>query len=249
MTGDADEMRRHLERATELGAETGLPAARCESLALLAVHAARLGASGPDEELLGAAERSAITALDLASSLSGHPPWPAQARAALATVALARGRIDEAADHARSALGLLQAALHEDAYLDVLLPATNALVAADAAEAEQARAHLRLTLAMVVQRTLDEDVRVRWLRGPVGRELSRLAGPIAAEPAEGHDAEDGSDDAFLRRLVQGKTNAEIASELGIDEDALTRRLSELFARIGASSRAEATAFAFQQRVL
>jgi DNA-binding CsgD family transcriptional regulator len=250
MTGDADEMRRHLERATELGAETGLPAARCESLALLAVHAARLGASGPDEELLGAAERSAITALDLASSLSGHPPWPAQARAALATVALARGRIDEAADHARSALGLLQSALHEDAYLDVLLPATDVLVAADAPEAEQARAHLRLTLAMVVQRTLDEDVRVRWLRGPVGREVSRLAGPIAAEPAEGPaEAEDGSDDALLQRLVQGKTNTEIASELGIDEDVLTRRLSELFARIGASSRAEATAFAFQQRVL
>jgi DNA-binding NarL/FixJ family response regulator len=144
----------------------------------------------------------------------------------------------------------LQSALHEDAYLDVLLPATDVLVAADAPEAEQARAHLRLTLAMVVQRTLDEDVRVRWLRGPVGREVSRLAGPIAAEPAEGPaEAEDGSDDALLQRLVQGKTNTEIASELGIDEDALTRRLSELFARIGASSRAEATAFAFQQRVL
>ncbi|MGZ4125088.1 MAG: LuxR C-terminal-related transcriptional regulator, partial [Actinomycetota bacterium] len=131
-----------------------------------------------------------------------------------------------------------------------LLPATDALVAAGAPEAEQARAHLRLTLAMVVQRTLDEDVRVRWLRGPVGRELTRLAGPIATEPVEGHEeAEDGSDDALLQRLVQGKTNAEIASDLGIDEDALTRRLSELFARIGASSRAEATAFAFQQRVL
>jgi DNA-binding NarL/FixJ family response regulator len=50
-------------------------------------------------------------------------------------------------------------------------------------------------------------------------------------------------------LVQGKTNREIAEEMGIDEQAVTRRLGELFARIGASSRAEATAFAFQERVL
>jgi DNA-binding NarL/FixJ family response regulator len=49
--------------------------------------------------------------------------------------------------------------------------------------------------------------------------------------------------------MQGKTNREIAEELGIDEAAVTRRLGELFATIGASSRAEATAFAFQQGVL
>jgi DNA-binding NarL/FixJ family response regulator len=49
--------------------------------------------------------------------------------------------------------------------------------------------------------------------------------------------------------VQGKTNGEIAEELGVDEQAVTRRLSELFARLGASSRAEATAIAFHQRVL
>jgi DNA-binding NarL/FixJ family response regulator len=103
---------------------------------------------------------------------------------------------------------------------------------------------------MVVQRTLDEEVRVRWLRGPAGRDLGRLAGPIAARPADEHDETAGrSDEALLQRLVQGKTNAEIASELGIDQDALTRRLGELFAQIGASSRAEATAFAFSQRVL
>jgi DNA-binding NarL/FixJ family response regulator len=49
--------------------------------------------------------------------------------------------------------------------------------------------------------------------------------------------------------VQGKTNREIAEELGVDETAVTRRLAELYARIGASSRAEATALAFRQNVL
>jgi DNA-binding NarL/FixJ family response regulator len=49
--------------------------------------------------------------------------------------------------------------------------------------------------------------------------------------------------------VQGKTNAEIAGELGIDEAAVARRLGELYVTIGASSRADATAFAFRERVL
>jgi DNA-binding NarL/FixJ family response regulator len=49
--------------------------------------------------------------------------------------------------------------------------------------------------------------------------------------------------------VQGKTNHEIAEEIGLDEQAVARRLGELFARMGASSRAEATALAFRQRVL
>jgi DNA-binding CsgD family transcriptional regulator len=114
------------------------------------------------------------------------------------------------------------------------------------------RPYLQLTLAMVAQRTLDEDVRVRWLRGPLGRELTRLAGPIASVPSgQGGDGApvDAADTALLQSLVQGKTNVEIAEELGIDEQAVTRRLGELFARIGASSRAEATAFAFHERVL
>jgi len=86
--------------------------------------------------------------------------------------------------------------------------------------------------------------------------MTRLAGPIkyAFNDADGNghpsgdDAED-QDAQLLRSLVQGKTNREIGEEIGIDEQAVTRRLAELFARIGASSRAEATALAFQQRVL
>ena len=49
--------------------------------------------------------------------------------------------------------------------------------------------------------------------------------------------------------MRGKTNREIAEELGIDEPAVTRRLNELFATIGVSSRADATAFAFREHVL
>ena len=146
--------------------------------------------------------------------------------------------------------------MHEDRYLDVVLPVANALMESGAPEWEAMQSQLRLTLAMIAQRTMDEDVRVRWFRGPTGREMTRLAGPIedasivadGTGPREGGGAED-EDAQLLRSLVQGKTNREIAEEIGIDEQAVTRRLGELFARIGASSRAEATAFAFHQRVL
>jgi DNA-binding NarL/FixJ family response regulator len=53
----------------------------------------------------------------------------------------------------------------------------------------------------------------------------------------------------LRSLIQGRTNEEIAQELGVDEQVVVRRLGQLFTRIGASSRAEATAFAFRERVV
>jgi DNA-binding NarL/FixJ family response regulator len=109
-------------------------------------------------------------------------------------------------------------------------------------------------LAMIAQRTLDEDVRVKWFRGPWGRELTSLAGliqPPAGNAASGQAAltVDEGDEALLRLLIEGRTNREIADELGVGEDVVTRRLGEMFARIGASSRAEATAFAFRERVV
>jgi DNA-binding NarL/FixJ family response regulator len=81
--------------------------------------------------------------------------------------------------------------------------------------------------------------------------MAALAGPIdavASADADGEAPPDG-DAHLLQSLVQGKTNTEIAGELGIDELAVERRLGELFATIGASSRADATAFAFRERVL
>jgi DNA-binding NarL/FixJ family response regulator len=120
-----------------------------------------------------------------------------------------------------------------------------------APEWETVRQYLQISLAMIAQRTIDEDVRVRWFRAPAGREMTRLAGPIETIPAAGAsgNGHDAADTELLRNLVQGRTNREIAEEMGIDEQAVNRRLGELFARIGASSRAEATAFAFRDRVV
>jgi hypothetical protein len=250
--GNAEGMRTHLERAVQQATDSGQIAARCEALARLAVESSRLGVQQSDEELMSLAERSAVEASALFTTMPGHAPWGAQADAARARVALARGRTEEATTFARAAGDALQAARHEDLNLDILLPGARVLMETGAPEWEEGvRPYVQLSLAMIAQRTIDEDVRVRWLRGPLGREMAALAGPIdtvAASDGDGNAPAEGND-LLLQSLVQGKTNAEIADELGMDEQAVERRLGELFATIGASSRADATAFAFRERVL
>jgi DNA-binding NarL/FixJ family response regulator len=254
-TGDVVGMRAHLERAVQLATEQGLAAARCEALALLALKAAWWGAENDDQELLDVAREAATEAKQLAELLPGHPPWRAQADAALARVALARGSGEEAVRSAMSALAHLQSALQEDIHVEILLPVAEVVMAAGShAEQQLVQFFLQLMLAMTAQRTLDEEVRVRWFRGPVGRPLVELAGSLeemAMHPSE-MDAGpplDQADTQLLRWLTEGLTNREIAERLGEEETVVARRLGEMFARIGTPSRSEATAFAFRERVV
>jgi len=248
--GDVAGMREHLERAVELATASGQVAARCEATARLAVESARLGAEHGDEVLLDVAERAGRQVQEFALLVSGHPPWPAQAEAALATVALSRGQHAEAADLALSAASRLQAAMQEDLHADVLLSIGRVLQATAAPEWVEFREYIQRSLAMIAQRTIDEAIRVRWFRGPLGRALTELAGQIDMVTVDAGAAGKTDDESvLLRSLIHGRTNQEIAEDMGIDEDAVTRQLGELFARIGASSRAEATAFAFREGVL
>jgi len=112
-----------------------------------------------------------------------------------------------------------------------------------------------LTLALLAQRMLDEDVRVRWFRGPVGRELTRLAGPVQIRGDSNGGAQSGivplgeAETRLLRLLSEGRTNSEIASELGSTEELVSRQLAELFVKIGASSRADATVAALMGKLV
>ncbi len=104
------------------------------------------------------------------------------------------------------------------------------------------------------QRILDEDIRVRWFRGPVGRELTRLAGPLQLPSAEPKAASQGpglADDEtkLLQFLTEGRANREIAAALDQTEDEVALRLAALYAKIGASSRAEATAAALMGKLV
>jgi len=255
--GDPEGMQKHLERAVQVATEGGRPAARCEALARLALEASALGAERADSDLLGLAERSARDAKELMGVLPGHPTWGAEADAALARVALARGEQDAAAEAARSAFGALGAAHRQDVFLGIILPAAGVLlVSGTEEERELIGSRLTLYAALIAQRITDEGVRVRWFRGPVGRELSRLTGRSHDEGVvDGAtrippDAGLGEDDTrLLWLLIEAKTNREIASELEVSEDDVARQLAEMYARIGVSSRGEAAVLAFRERMV
>ncbi len=269
--GDAEGMRRHLEQAVAMADGGGGASARCEALACLAIEAARLVVSGmsdgsaaaegsaPDPALVELVEQSAARVKELQVLLPGHAPWEAQADAALATIALARGDIGAAVIAGGAAFQALQAGLHEDTSLEIVIPAARAVFAGAPPEVQGfVRDFLRSTLSRIAQGTADESIRVRWLTGPIGRELVELAGPmdapaleaaVGAEPGSAAPAAGTSLDDRERRLLQllteGRTNAEIAAELEVTEQEVAQRLTRLFARLGTSSRAEATSLAFR----
>jgi DNA-binding CsgD family transcriptional regulator len=255
-SGNTEQMREHLARAVELATEQGQPAARCEALAELASQAARHGKESGDEALLELAEDSAREALALLPVIPGHPAWGAKANAALARVKLARGQEAEALEAARAALAALDAARREDPSFDILLPAAEVLMAlGDAEEATSMRERLHLMLVIMAQRILDEDVRVRWFRTPTGRELARLAGPLDEQAAATHEAQSStsglsSEEArLLQLLTEGRSNREIADELGESEEDVMRRFAQVYVKIGASSRADATAAALMGKLV
>ena len=268
--GDAAGLRRHLEKAVSLATEQGSGSARCETLARLALEAARLGASTEDTELLTVAARSAEQARDLTGQLPGHSPWFAQAEAALATVALARGDLAAAAAAGGAAMQSLEDGLHEDLNLEVLIPAARAIFAGAPVEQHTpVRRYLEIVLGRIAHGILDESTRVRWLRGPTGRALVELVGPLDMQPgadtertheaasatmgAPGASESGDSPEAplepvethLLHLLTQGLTNHEMAVQLSLTDDELSARLARLLARLGASTRAEATSLAFR----
>jgi DNA-binding NarL/FixJ family response regulator len=53
----------------------------------------------------------------------------------------------------------------------------------------------------------------------------------------------------LRLVVAGKTNKAIAAELVVSERTVDRHVSNIFTKLGVSSRAAATAFAYQHQLV
>jgi DNA-binding CsgD family transcriptional regulator len=250
--GDVDGTRRHLEHAIELATSQGRASARCEAHARYALEASRLGAATGQPDLLELAERSAMAAKEMCALLPGHPLWAPQADAALATIALARGDVPGAVAAAGAAIQALQAASHEDANLEIAIPVGRAMLAGGPPDAQAfVTGHLRLMLSRIAQGTLDEAIRVRWLKGPLGRQLVELAGsfdvgPQTTTPAafDGPDVDD-VDRRLLRLLTEGNTNGEMAEKLGLSEEAVITKLAKLLARLGVANRAEATSLAFK----
>jgi DNA-binding NarL/FixJ family response regulator len=144
--------------------------------------------------------------------------------------------------------------MREDLHLDIVLPAAGAVLAGGSEhEAAAVRARLQFLLPLIAQRIADEDIRVRWFRSPLGRELTSLAGALdagrrAADTSRAAGLSEG-EEALLRLLTQGRTNKEIAEEIGQTEAIVARRLADLYVKIGVSSRAAATATAVMGRLV
>jgi len=105
--------------------------------------------------------------------------------------------------------------------LEILLPAADGVLRGGSEEeAAAVRDRLSLTLALLAQRMLDEDVRVRWFRGPVGRELTRLAGPVQIRGDSNGGAQSGivplgeAEIRLLRLLSEGLEQIGMNTALG-----------------------------------
>jgi DNA-binding NarL/FixJ family response regulator len=96
---------------------------------------------------------------------------------------------------------------------------------------DAARAHLEAALAAFER--LDAQVELARLRGGAAGE----SGPAAALSARERQV--------LGLVAAGRTNRQIASQLGISEHTVARHVSSIFNKTGVSSRTAAGAFAFE----
>lgn len=178
---------------------------------------------------LAGAERSHEELRELAQQLDSDflRGWVGQLRGA---VLLAAGRPDEALPELRRATTLwhqLHAAHHA--------------------------ARTRLLIGLACRELGDEDAALLEIEG-AQRTFRRLGAEPDVRHAAGLLATPGHDHAFgltdrevelLGLLATGKTNREIATDLFISEKTVARHVSNIFNKLGVSSRAAATAYALK----
>jgi class 3 adenylate cyclase/DNA-binding CsgD family transcriptional regulator len=245
--GDGQGLVVHFEKAADLARELDSRAGECEALARLAMEAARLGTDRADEALLETAMEAAARTLEVLTTLPENMPWEGMAHAAESLVAQAQGRADDAAEAARSALGMLEPRLERGQYIDVLWAVGRALIRAEAPEADDLAREIHEDLWFVDMTIVDPEVKRRWFAAPMQFELVELAGyePIDMATLPSSVPEDlGEDDVqILRMLTSGSDDEEMAARLDTDEEDVGRRVSDLLTKLGVSSRLAAASFA------
>lgn len=81
---------------------------------------------------------------------------------------------------------------------------------------------------------------------PALAEIDALEAPVALRDTHGLTARELE---VLRLLAAGQTNKAIAAELVLSERTVERHVSNIFAKLGVSTRAAATAFAYEHRLV
>jgi DNA-binding CsgD family transcriptional regulator len=80
-------------------------------------------------------------------------------------------------------------------------------------------------------------------------DLTRVDSLVISSPSRSLHGLSPRELEVLRHVAGGKTNKRIATELVLSERTVERHVSNIFAKLGVSSRAAATAFAYEHRLL
>ena len=84
-----------------------------------------------------------------------------------------------------------------------------------------------------------------WGRHPTSLDSA----PRGDDAAAGTHGLTGREIEVLRHLAAGETNKAIATKLVLSERTVDRHVSNIFAKLGVSSRAAATAYAYEHQLL
>lgn len=164
------------------------------------------------------------------------PYLAAAAAVADGAVRLAQGRTSDALARLRDALTLWQSV---GAPYDVARCRVNlALACREMGDEDSAR--LELDAARLAFDELGA--------GPDLERVDRLAGTAERPPGPGGGLT-GRESQVLRLVATGATNRAIAAELFLSEKTVARHVANIFLKLGVSSRAAATAYAFEHRLV
>ena len=214
-------------------------AAICRVLDEARDRRARSRLLGPAVEILlegglKAEARRAAEELQTIASVLGTPYIRAIAARAMGAVLMAEGDSKAALSELRSACEHLHEieAPYEAARVNVLL----GLACRQMGDGDSGR--LELETARRVFRQLGASP-----------DLAAVDGLLAAPVPRRSDSLTSREIEVLRLVASGRTNRAIAGELRISEKTVARHLSNIFTKLDLPSRAAATAYAFQHRIV
>jgi DNA-binding NarL/FixJ family response regulator len=181
-----------------------------------------------------AAARAASAELSEIAIAFGAPLLAAASAHAAGTVLLADGDIEAASTSLRQAC---------ETWRELEMP--------------YEEAHTCLLLAAICEKRGDQDSRrleletARRLFEQLAAEpcLARLAGQSEPASRQRIGSLSARETQVLRLLAAGKANRAIAAELFISEKTVARHVSNIFDKLGVSSRSGATAWAFQHNLI
>jgi ATP/maltotriose-dependent transcriptional regulator MalT len=178
--------------------------------------------------------RSGADELQALAQDVGAPPLRAAASQANGAVLLAEGDVRGALESLRAAWSTWQSVEipYEAARVRVLI----GLCCRELGDEETAQ--MEFDAARWVFRQLGAQLDIARVEALAGRSTLKPVGGLTVGEVE-----------VLRLVASGKTNRAIAAELFLSEKTVARHLSNIFTKLGVTSRAAATAYAFEHRLV